>query len=270
VNLAAAAAANPATAALAPALTALGFNNMRVLARGNNDLEVEKVKSHELGYSGIFRGKVFLTVDLYKSQLSNFVTDLLPGANPAFAPYQVPGTLPAPVQAGLGAFLRGALGNNFAGLTTVNGRPALVLSYTNAGRVDTQGGEIAVNYYLTNNWLVDANYAHFDFDVKEQRLGDQLLPNAPANKFNIGLAWRGTKLDTKVTYRWVEDFDWAAGIFVGHVPQYDLVNVSGNYQLTNRFGLGVDISNLLDDEHYEAFGGDLMSRRALGFVSVNW
>ncbi|MEA2492089.1 MAG: iron complex outerrane recepter protein [Acidobacteriota bacterium] len=269
-NLAGAATLNPQTAPLAPLLAQLGFGPLPILARGNDALDVEKVKSHEVGYSGIFRGKVFLTVDLYKSQLSDFVTDLLPGANPAFAAYQIPGTVPAPVAAGLGAFLRAALGSNFAGLTTVNGRPALVLSYTNAGRVDTQGGEIAVNYYLTNNWLVDANYAHFDFDVKEQRLGDQLLPNAPANKFNLGLAWRGTKLDAKVTYRWIEEFDWAAGIFVGHVPQYDLVNLSGNYQLTDRFGLGVDVSNLLDDEHYEAFGGDLMSRRALAFVSVNW
>ena len=38
----------------------------------------------------------------------------------------------------------------------------------------------------------------------------------------------------------------------------------------NTFGLGADISNALDNEHYESFGGDLMARRALGFVSVNW
>lgn len=269
-NLAGAATLNPQTAPLAPILAQLGFGPLPILARGNEALEVEKIKSHEVGYAGIFGGKAFLTIDLYKSQLSDFVTDLLPGANPAFAPYAVPGTLPAPVQAGLGAFLRAALGTNFAGLTTVNGRPALVLSYINAGEVETQGGEIALNYYLTNNWLIDANYAYFDFDVKEKRLGDQLLPNAPANKFNLGLAWRGTKLDAKVTYRWIEGFDWAAGIFVGKVPQYDLVNLSANYQITDRFGIGADISNLLDDEHYEAFGGDLMSRRALGFVSVNW
>jgi len=271
-NLAGAAAANPAAAPLAPILTDLGFGAMPILARGNDALEVEKIRSHEIGYAGIYGGKVFLTVDLYRSRLSNFVTDLLPGVNPAFPAYQLPASLPPSVQLGLRSFFSAALGPNLPGLTTVNGRPALVLSYTNAGEVDTQGGEVAVNYYVNNNWVVDFNYSHFDFEVVEgtQAAGDRLLPNAPANKFNLGLSWRGTKLDAKVSYRWVEEYDWAAGIFVGTVPQFDVVNLSANYRITNTFGLGMDVSNALDNEHWESFGGDLMGRRALGFVSVNW
>ena len=271
VNLAAAAAANPQTAPLAPALTAFGFNNMRVLARGNGALEVEKVKSHELGYSGIIGGKLFLTVDLYKSNLNNFVTDLLPGVNQAaFPTYVVPGTLGPAAQAGVTAFLAAALGARRVGVSTVDGAPALVLSYTNAGEVDTDGGEIAVNYYLTNNWVLDFNYSKFNFDVKSAALGDRLLPNAPENKYNLGVAWRGSKLDAKVSYRWVEGYDWAAGVFVGTIPEFDVVNVSANYRINNMFGVGVDIANATDNEHWEAFGGDLLSRRALGFVSVNW
>lgn len=270
VNLAGAAALNPASAPLAPFLQQLGFGPVPLLARGNANLDVEKVRSHELGYAGIYAGKVFLTLDVYKSNLKNFVTDLLPGVNTSFAPYQVPGTVPAPVAAGINAFLNAALGANRGGLTTVNGSPALVFSYTNAGEVDTQGGEIAVNYYITNNWLVDFNYSLFDFEVKSAQVGDRLLPNAPEKKFNLGLGWRSEKFDAKATYRWVEEFDWAAGIFVGHIPEYEVVNLSANFKVTDLLGFGVDVSNALDDEHYEAFGGDLMSRRALGFVSVNW
>ncbi|HEX7810208.1 MAG TPA: TonB-dependent receptor, partial [Thermoanaerobaculia bacterium] len=270
VNLAAAAAANPQAAALAPLLTQLQFNAMPILARGNDQLDVEKVQSHEVGYSGIIGGKLFMTVDLYQSSMSDFVTDLLPGVNPAFAPYAIPSTVPAPFQAPLAGFLRAALGNNFSGLTTVGGRPALVLSYTNAGEVDSQGAEIAFNYYVSNNWIVDLNYSFFDFDVKSAQLGDVLLPNAPENKMNLGLGYRSPKFDGKITYRWVEEFDWAAGIFVGTVPQYDVINLSGNYKISDRFGFGVDISNLLNDEHYEAFGGDILERRALGFVTVHW
>ncbi len=269
VNLAAAAGATPTSAPLVPARTAFGFNNMQVLALGNGDLEVEKVRSHELGYSGIIGGKLFVTVDLYKSNLKNFVTDLLPGVNPNYPTYAVPGTLGPQVQAGVTNFLAAALGARRRGVTIVNGAPALVLSYTNAGEVDTDGGEIALNYYLTNNWVVDFNYSKFNFDVKSAALGDLLLSNAPENMFNAGLAWRGTKLDAKVSYRWVEEYDWAAGVFVGNVPEYDVVNVSGNWRFNETFGVGVDISNALDNEHYEAFGGDLLSRRALGYVSIN-
>ena len=272
VPLAAAAAANPASAPLVPALQALGFGSLPILARGNAALDVEKVKSHELGYAGIFGGRVFLTVDLYKSALSDFVTDLLPGANPAFPAYVVPSTLPAPVVSGLNTFLSAALGANRGGLTTVNGAPALVFSYTNAGEVDTQGAELAVNYYITNNWVFDANYSHFDFSVKEgtQRLGDRLLPNAPENKFNVGLAFRGQRFDAKATYRWVEEFDWAAGVFVGTVPTYGVVNAAANFNISDMFKVGVDVSNLLDNEHYEAFGGDLISRRALAYLGIAW
>ncbi len=270
INLAAAAAANPAAAPLAPALASLGFSSTAVLARGNSDLEVETVKSNEIGYSGIFGGKLYVTADYYQSKLSNFVTDLLPGVNTAFAPYAVPSTLPAPVQAGINGFLRAALRGNFGGLTTVDGRPALVLSYANAGKVDTQGFEIGTNYYVTNHWLIDANYAWFDFEVKEQALGDALLPNSPENKYNLGLAYRGISFDARIGYRWVEEFDWAAGVFKGTVPEYDTMNLSAMYRLNTRLGFGIDITNALDNEHYESFGGDILSRRALGFVTFNW
>jgi iron complex outermembrane receptor protein len=270
VNLANIAAITPGAQALAPFLQQLGFGPMPILARGNENLDVEKIRSHELGYAGIFGGKMFVTVDVYQSNLKNFVTDLLPGVNSDYPRYEIPASVPALVRPGLEQFLTLALGANRAGVTLVNGSPALVVSYANAGEVDTQGGEIALNYYVTNNWLVDFNYSYFDFDVKSSQAGDQLLPNAPENKFNLGVGWRSERFDAKATYRWVEEFDWAAGIFVGHIPQYDVVNISANFKINDHLGIGTDISNALDDEHWESFGGDLMSRRALGFMSVSW
>jgi outer membrane receptor protein involved in Fe transport len=106
--------------------------------------------------------------------------------------------------------------------------------------------------------------------VKSAAGGDQLLPNAPENKYNLGVAWRGAKLDAKVSYRWVEGYRWAAGVFVGDIPEFEVVNLAANYRISNMFGFGVDVSNALNNEHWEAFGGDLLERRALGFVSVNW
>jgi iron complex outermembrane receptor protein len=272
VNLAAAAAGNPASAPLAPLLTQLGFNSMAVLARGNSNLDVEQVKSHEIGYQGIFGGKLYLTVDYYRSNMTDFVTDLLPGVNPAFAPYAIPSTVPAPFVPGLTAFLQAALGPRRGGLTTVDGRPALVFSYANAGEVDTEGAEIAANFYLTNNWLLDLNYSWFDFEVKpgSAATGDQLLPNAPDQKWNAGLAYRGPRFDGKIAYRTVDAFRWAAGVFVGNVPSYSVLNLSGRYRINDMFGVGFDVANALDDEHWEAFGGDMLHRRALGYVSVNW
>jgi len=53
-------------------LTALGLGVVPILAKGNSNLEVEKVTSFEIGYKGIFGNKVFLTIDAYRSDLKNF------------------------------------------------------------------------------------------------------------------------------------------------------------------------------------------------------
>lgn len=264
----------PLEAALRPLLggVPLGFGSIPVLALGNENLDVEKIRSHELGYAGIFGGKLYLTVDYYRSKLSGFVTDLLPRVNPAYPAYQPPASLPQPVRDQILALLRQNLpAANFLMFANLpDGSPAFVLSYANAGKVDTDGGEIAFNYYVSSNWVVDFNYAIFNFDVKEAAFGDRLLPNAPEKKWNAGVGYRGQRFDAHVAYRWVDEFDWAAGIFVGTVPQYDVLNASANIRLTDNIGVGVDVTNVLDDEHYETFGGDLLSRRALGFVTVNW
>lgn len=260
--------------ALAPFLggVPLGFGRVPIIARGNTGLEPEEITSYEIGYSGIFNSKLYLTADYYQNEVTNFVTDLLPGVNPAFGRYAPPGVLPAQVQAIILAQLRANLpASVFAGLTNLpNGAPAVIFSYANAGEVDTQGVELAANYYLTNSWVLDFNYSWFDFDVKEQALGDVLLPNAPEHKANAGIGYRGARIDASLKYRWVDDFFWAAGVFQGDVPSYDVVNFAINYRLFDSVTLGANISNLLDNEHYETFGGDILERRALAFVGFSW
>ena len=249
----------------------IGLNFIPILARGNGNLEVEEITSYEIGYTGILSSRVFVTVDYYQNEVENFVTDLLPGVNPAFPGFTPPAFLPPQLAAVVLATLRGGLGPNFAGLTTLpNGQPALVLSYANAGAVDTEGLDVALDWALADRWTVDFSYSWFDFEIKERALGDQLLPNAPENKFNAGLAYRGNRFDAGLKYRWVDDFDWAAGVFVGPVPSYDVVDLSAGYQITDSIQVGVDVSNLFDDEHWQSFGGDLISRRALGYVSFSW
>jgi outer membrane receptor for ferrienterochelin and colicins len=262
----------PLEAALAPVLggRTLGLASIPLLARGNNDLDVEKITSYEAGYSGIFGSKLYLTVDYYRSRIENFVTDLLPGVNPAFAPYTTPSFLPAPVAQMVINTLRGGLGSNFAGLTTINGLPALVFSYVNSGVVDTQGIDVAFNYYISDRVVADASYSWFDFDVKSQNAGDRLLPNGPENKVSGGLSYRADRWNGSVKARWVDGFPWAAGVFVGDVPSYTVVDLGVSYKLSDNWGIGLDVSNLFDKEHFESFGGDLLSRRALGYASYTW
>jgi len=263
----------PLENALAPLLggRTLGLKSIPILALGNDNMTVEEITSYELGYSAIIASKLYMTVDYYQSEVENFVTDLLPGVNPVYTGYAPPTFLPAPVRTQILNTLRGGLGAaNFSGLVELNGQPTLVLSYANAGLVDTQGVDVAFNYYISSGWVADFNYSWFDFEVKEAQLGDQLLPNAPENKASAGLAYNGDKFGASVKYRWVDEFPWAAGVFVGFVPSYDVVDLGLTYRISDSLEVGVDVSNLLDEEQFQTFGGDLVTRRALGHIAYSW
>ena len=247
----------------------LGLATIPVRAAGNPNLDVERIETFEIGYSGIIGGKAYLTLDYYNSTLEDFVTDLLPGVNPAFPVYQPPASLPPPLVAQINGALA-LLGANRAGLTTINGQPTIVVSYANAGEADTQGIEFGLNYYVTDNWTFGLNYNWFDFEIKEKAASDLLLPNAPENQASATLTYAASRWDFNVAGRWVDDFRWAVGPFVGDVPSYTLVDIGANFRVTDHVSLGVNVSNVLDEEHWESFGGDLISRRALGSVAFSW
>ncbi len=267
--------------ALAPLLggVPLGFGNVRALAVGNGDLQVEEIESFDLGYTGILGDKAFLTVSVFRNNLKDFATPPLPQLgtslgrlNPNFGPYQPPAGLSDEAIAALFATLQGALGPLSALLSNLpDGSPAFILaSFANFGEVDTEGLELGLTYNPRPGWTLDFSYQYFDFDTREDAVESPLLPNTPENTFSAAVSRVGERFDASLRWRWVEDFTWASGSFIGPVPSYNVVDLQFNYHLNDRWALGVDVANLLDDVHYEIFGGDLLERRALAHATVSW
>ena len=158
------------------------------------------------------------------------------------------------------------LSNNF------DGAPILALAtYTNFGEVDTQGVDLGLQWHISRPWTAQLNYSWFDFDIVDAGglPEDQLQPNAPENSVCLGLAYVVDRWDAALNFRWVDDFGWAVGVFDG-VVEYNLVDLTANYRATDSITLGVNVSNLLDEEHWESFGGDLLGRRALGSIQFTW
>jgi iron complex outermembrane receptor protein len=232
-----------------------------VYARGNGNLSVEKIDGYEIGYKGIFfDNRVFLSLDGYYNRATNFVTDLLPGVNPAYAFNPPPG-----FPAGLAEVARAN------GVYYSNGAPQVVYSYTNAGKVDERGIELGLVYYFTNDLHFDGTWTWYDFAVKEQQLGDILLPNAPKHKFSFGLTYRNPAgYELTLNGRNIQAFRWAAGVFQGEIHAYTLLNLSAGYQITNQVRFGCTVSNLLDHKVYEIFGGSLLGRRAIGSFTLTF
>ncbi len=248
-------------------LSFLGFNYVPVMAMGNVNLDVEKIRTIELGYSGILgEGKAYLTIDIYRSKLTDFVTDLLPGVNPDFPFYTFPEGVPPAIQEIIISTLLG-LNPIFAGLTnTPDGRPMVVISYKNAGEAVSSGVDVSLSLYLSEKWTIDASYGWLNVDVKSKAEGDILFPNAPDNRFALTLRYSHDKLSFQTGMRFVDDHLWASGIFFGLVPQYVTVNMTGSYSFSEKFKIGVNISNIFDNKHWETFGGDVMGILALGYL----
>ena len=254
-----------------------------VKALGNVDLELEEITSFEIGYQGILSDKAYLTVDYYSNELTNFISDLtqnpivgplgLEGfVNPNFGGYAPPSTHPLPDL--LVGTLQGALGPLFAFLSNnVDGTPIFALaSYGNAGQVDSQGIDLGLNYYATPNWTIDFSYSWFDFEIKDTGgfAESNLLANAPEGKASVGVTYRNDRAMVSLKGRWVDDFEWSAGAFRGPVESYETFALTGTYDATDVITVGVNITNLFDDEHYQSFGGDLLTQRALGYITFNW
>jgi outer membrane receptor for ferrienterochelin and colicins len=283
--------------------TALPWNfspQTQVFALGNDNLDVETVTGWEVGYKGSPAKQVYLSADLYLNELENFVTDLLPGVNPDFPTFQltdgglnVPADLAA-MDARLASFglpanhplrapiplLQAGYAQTVAG-TTISGAPALatlangsravVLSYSNAGRVIERGVELGVGYQFTPAIRADVSFTGFSFDVKSQRQGDQLLPNTPSKKGTVSLSYAGDEgFDANVSLRLVDGYQWAAGVFQGYVPASEFVNLSAGYRINNYLRIHGTATNLLDQKRFQLYGGSVIGRRVLGGLTANF
>jgi iron complex outermembrane receptor protein len=277
----------------------------QALALGNADLNVEKVTGWEFGYKGSLSDKAYVTADFYLNKLKDFVTDLLPGVNPAYPAFSLTGgvdvsaeliaidqriqflqsqgsltqgqadSLRAPIPQLLGGYsvlqaetrIQGA--NALA--TLPDGSRAVVLSYTNAGRVTERGVEIGLGYQFTPEVRGDVSFTGFDFTVNSQAVGDQLLPNTPSKKASLSLSYAGPQgVDANVTVKLVDGYPWAAGVFQGYVPSNEFVNLSAGYRVNNYLRIHATATNLFDEKRFQLYGGSVIGRRVLGGITATF
>jgi outer membrane receptor protein involved in Fe transport len=175
------------------------------------------------------------------------------------------------LQAGYAGVVAGTTIGGVPALATVDGGRAVVLSYTNAGRVTERGVELGVGYQFTPEIRADVSFTGFDFDVKSQRAGDQLLPNTPSKKANLALSYAAEQgFDANVSLRLVDGYQWAAGVFQGYVPSSEFLNVSAGYRINNNLRIHGTATNVFDEKRFQLYGGSVIGRRVLGGLTANF
>ena len=250
-----------------------------VFARGNSKLDVETTLGFELGYRGDLSSTVYFTLDGYVNRIRNFVTDLLPGVNPAFAYWTAPSQVPAAFRPALVDAVRNALLANPAsvtagrGLTRLEtGGTAIVLSYTNAGRVTQWGVEAGAGVQLSRALRADGTLTLFDYSVDQDLVarGDSLLANTPSAKATVGLSFADRGLTLGTSLRAVKGYAWAAGVFTGFIEPNVTVNANAAYDINNNFKVFVTGTNVFDNEKFEIYGGSVNGRRVLAGLTTRF
>jgi len=189
------------------------------------------------------------------------------------APPQVPEAYRAPLVAAVKSNLGPISPLAAAGLTRQeDGSTAVVVSYTNAGNVDLNGIDFGLGYQLTDEIRVDGSYSVFNFTVQSQQVGDKLLPNTPKHKETLTFSYEGRTngIDADISGRFVPEYDWAAGVFAGKVPSSQSINASVGYQLTPRYRISVNGTNIFDQKRYQLFGGSVLGRRVLAGLTARF
>lgn len=70
--------------------------------------------------------------------------------------------------------------------------------------------------------------------------------------------------------RFVAKYDWAAGVLAGPVPASQTVNVTAGYQVSPRYRVFVNGTNVLDQKRYQLYGGSVLGRRVMGGVTAQF
>jgi outer membrane receptor protein involved in Fe transport len=253
----------------------LGFEAIPKFSKGNEHLEVEEITSYEIGWVGLVGNGLRVTLSYYYDDLTNFITSGLPGVHPDYPPYQPPSDLPQEVQQDILDALEDELSTSEQ-LSLSNDPDTrdpvfLISSYGNAGQAHRQGVELALAYPIKRHWLIEGNYTWLDFRVDDEDAPAWITANAPDHRVNLAFSYLSPKFDATLRYRWVNGFYWYGGTgYWGPVPTYNLFDFIANANLGKGYTVGLNISNLLNHPHYQAFGGDVLGRRGLVSMTVRW
>ncbi len=243
--------------------------NIGAVAGGSKDfdfnasrLDLEQVKTWEIGYKSVISEKAFIDISYYLSNYNNFI-----GAQPFIGNTNgsrptIPETLVA-VGAAPGA--DGTVRNR---LNDPNS-PTRVIQvwFNNNQEIKTQGLTIAVGYNFQKEFNLNANYSYSKMgDVPE---GFLAYYNTPENKFNIGMDGEiFNKLSYTVNYKWQDAFNYEYPFDIGPIDKIATFDASVSYKL-GYYNSAIQIggSNLTNAYNKQIFGGPQFGRMIFAGIS---
>ena len=257
----------------------------------------------EAGYKGVIGEKLFLCIDVYRTQYKDFIGPLnvetpnvyanqkqlsaaLEPARSDIRDYLISqGTPPDIAEAKATEIISGVVqgvGELPLGVITpqqVANPTDIILTFRNLGDISLNGLDLSFAYYLNRNWSFSGNFSLVTknglnpFSKDNQvvfknvdGVADVHL-NAPGRKGGVSFQYQSRRRDFSVRLgaRYVEGFQMASAVWAGNIPAYTLfdVSIAKNLPFSKNTRITLSAENVLDKKHREFVGAPEMGRMIL-------
>jgi iron complex outermembrane receptor protein len=237
-----------------------------IRAGGNIEATEERLTAVEVGWVGTFDANTF-TLSVYENETEDVIdfftaatyTAAFPPPNFPLPPFVL--DIPPPIG------LQGLL-------------PAL-FSYRNIGKVTDRGVEFSWNYNPRNAWAFYFNGSWQDTPeaegIDQERMPDGRLVDAinqpPEWRFNGGLAYNSDRWFFNANANYQDEAFWTDILdsrYWGPTDSFTSINAGIGVRLGEKMTLSVDGQNLTDEEiQYHVFG-DIISRKVVGRLVIEF
>ncbi len=249
-------------------------------------IEESNTETIEAGWTGILEQRLKLTADVYFTRKNNFVSPLLvqtplvllngqdvgafistpiftaiyqqlraagvPEAQAQQMAQQQTQALAPQLAAGIAQIPLGV-----ASSPEISGGSDLVVTYRNVGDLDLWGSDLALQWFVNDDWSVQGTYSYVSDDLFPIDDGDPIALNSPKHKGSVSLSYRnlrqGFNAETRVRFK--SSFPAISAGFEGEVPSSEVVDLTLGYQVPNTAATVQLMVNNLFDSEYKSFVG---------------
>lgn len=285
-------------------LSSMNIQDVPVINESNTE-------TYEVGWEGIFQNRFRFAADVYYMKKNDFVsplliqTPLLTLNGQDIAAYVAAPIVTALTQAYIGGGMDAATALATAQATAAAVIPGLatgmasipvgvlssdqvaaqgadiIVTYRNVGDIELWGADLAMEWFIDDNWTMSGTYSHISKDYFAIADGAPIALNAPRHKGSLGLAYRDvlTGFNAGLRMRYTDEFPAVSADYVGTgclpgvtvggfiedcVQAATVVDLNLGYKVPNtQATFQVMVNNVFDSDYRPFVGVPTMGRLAM-------
>jgi outer membrane receptor protein involved in Fe transport len=155
----------------------------------------------------------------------------------------------------------------------VPGGSDLVVTYRNVGDLTLYGADLALQWFLTDQWTLNGTYSWVSDDTFPIEFSKSPISlNAPKHKGSVALAYRDVTsgFSAQTRFRFNNSFRAISAGFEGDVPSTKVVDVNLGYRVPNTAAeLQLSVNNVFNSNNESFVGVPSIGRFAMMRVKYN-